>query len=89
MIVYHVLEERDDITKVIATRGILGALCNIVGRKTVNRIDLKVDGDPIIEADFGEVVRIQYEYWKRKKDLLADYIGQYEDQIIIQYHLLC
>ena len=47
----------------------------------MNGVNLKVEDDTTIKADFGEVVMIQDEYWKMKEDLLVEYIGQYEDQM--------
>jgi len=81
MAVYQALDERDDIAKVIVTRHILSALCDLVGRKTVNGVELKVDDDPTMEADFGDVVRMHDAYWRRKEDLLLEYVGLYEDQM--------
>ena len=81
MAVYQALDERDNITKVIVMRDILGALCDLVGRKTISGVKLKVNDDPKMEANFGEVVRMHDVYWKRKEDLLAEYVGIYEDMM--------
>jgi len=79
--VYASLDERDDIAKIIVTQDILGALLDLVGRKTLNGVELKVDDDPTMEADFGEITKMHSEYWKRKEDLLAEYVVLYEDQM--------
>ena len=75
------LDERDNIAKVVVTRAILGELCDLVGRKTVNGVELKVDDDPTMEANFGEVVRMHDAYWKSKEDILAEYVGLYKDKM--------
>ena len=81
MAMYEALDEGEDIAKIIVTRDILGALCELVGRKAENGIELKVDDDPTMEADFGEVVARHDAYWKRKEELLEEYVGLYEEQM--------
>lgn len=79
--VYESLDEVEDIAKIIVTEEILGALLNLVGRKTLNGVELKVDDDPTIEAYFGKVAKKHNDYWKSKEALLTEYVGLYEDQM--------
>jgi len=81
MQVYDSLEDGEDIAKVIITHDILGGIMDLVGKKTLNGIELKVDDDPTIEADFPEVARMHHDYWKRKEDLLSEYVELYEGQM--------
>jgi len=70
-------ENEEDLDSIVTADNI-NAILDIVGRKTLNGMELKIDDDFTLDEHFPHLVRRHAEYWLRKEARLAKLVTSYE-----------
>lgn len=62
---------------VIVTADVVNSLFDMLGRKTVNGMEMKLDDDFMFENQFHEAARLHEMYWQKREDKVKSYIQKY------------
>jgi len=58
---------------------VINSLLDLMGRKTLNGIEMKIDDDVTFESKFNDVARAHELYWELKETQLQKYIKLYDE----------
>mmetsp|Transcript_5555 Transcript_5555/g.8290 ORF Transcript_5555/g.8290 Transcript_5555/m.8290 type:complete len:235 (-) Transcript_5555:3274-3978(-) len=70
----------DNDVALIVTMDVINSLLDLMGRKTMNGVEMKIDDDLMFESQYPDVAKFHAMYWDRKEKELRRYIRLYEEQ---------
>lgn len=68
---------------VVITTEVINSLLEIIARKTLNGMEMKLDDDMTFEKEFQPFAKMHERYWAKKEMALKKYIILYEEQMEI------
>lgn len=66
---------------VVITSHVINSLLELLARKTLNGMEMKLDDDLTFETEFEGVARLHEMYWEKKGKELEKYVKLYETQV--------
>jgi DNA-directed RNA polymerase-3 subunit RPC5 len=76
----HMFHKVHNDSKVISEQ-VLNGILDLVGKKTVNGVEMKIEDDLSFGGLYPHVARSHDEYWEQKTNYLRNYIRVYEAQL--------
>ena len=65
----------------VITAEVINSLLDIIARKALNGMEMKLDDDMTFEKEFQTFARMHECYWEKKDTALSNYIKLYEAQM--------
>jgi len=75
---YEAFQDADDDTSDIVTKDVINGLLELMGRKTVNGMEMKIDDDLYFESKFPDIAKLHAMYWEKRELKLEKYIQLYQ-----------
>ncbi len=66
---------------VVITASVINSLLDLLARKALNGMEMKLDDDMTFESEFTEIAQLHQLYWEKKEQELGEYVKLYEAQL--------
>ncbi len=77
---FKAFQRAADDASVIVTIDVINSLLDLMGKKTTNGIEMKLDDDLTFEAEFTQVAQTHALYWDQREIVVGKYVRLYEKE---------